>query len=88
MLKNIIEELNKNKSVIIKLKINPNSAKTEFREVLRDGTIKINVSAQPEKGKANKELIKYLAKILEIGKDNIKIISGETERHKLLKITI
>ncbi len=41
----------------------------------------------PEKGKANKELIAFLAKKLKIAKSSIKIISGELDRWKKLTIT-
>lgn len=41
----------------------------------------------PEKGKANKELIAFLAKKLKIAKSSIKIISGELDRWKKLAIT-
>ena len=41
----------------------------------------------PEKGKANKELITFLAKKLKIAKSSIQIISGELDRWKKLAIT-
>ena len=41
----------------------------------------------PEKGKANKELIAFLAKKLKIAKSSIQIISGELDRWKKLAIT-
>ena len=41
----------------------------------------------PEKCKANKELIAFLAKKLKIAKSSIQIISGELDRWKKLAIT-
>lgn len=41
----------------------------------------------PEKGKANKELIAFLAKKLKITKSSIQIISGELDRWKKIAIT-
>ena len=54
-----------------------------------DGTdyIKINVISPPEKGKANAELIKFLAKSLKIAKSDFTIISGELDRYKKILIT-
>lgn len=49
-------------------------------------TYKIRLKAVPEKGKANEELIKFLSKELALPKDKIEIISGKTERIKLIRI--
>jgi len=69
------------------VKVIPGSSKTEFRELLADGTYKIAVAAAPEKGKANLELIKFLAKELGVLKTRLVIINGAGERLKLIKIT-
>ena len=54
-----------------------------------DGTeyLKINIISVPEKGKANQELVNWLAKKLNIAKSDISIISGELDRLKKLLIT-
>ena len=49
--------------------------------------IKINVTAIPEKGKANKALLMFLAKLLSVAKTNFEIISGETDRYKKIEIS-
>ena len=41
----------------------------------------------PEKGKANKELIAFLANKLKIAKSSMQIISGELDRWKKIAIT-
>lgn len=69
------------------IKVIPGSAKTEFRQLLADDTYKIAIAAAPEKGKANTELIKFLAKELKVLKSRFIIISGAGERTKLVKIT-
>jgi len=69
------------------VKVIPGSPKTEFRELMTDGTYKIAVAAAPEKGKANLELIKFLAKELGVLKNRLIIINGAGERLKLIKIT-
>ena len=86
MIEKFIKKLNKNSEIYLRLKINPGSAKNEVKDVMEDETIKINIAAKPEKGKANKELIKFLSKQFEIDKNNIKIISGAGDRLKLIKI--
>jgi len=74
----------------LRIKVIPRSNKTEIAEIMKDQagekTIKIRIKAVPEKGKANKELIKFISKELKISKDDIKIISGKTDKLKLIKI--
>ena len=82
--------INLPKTDYLRIKVIPNSNKNEITEILEDEnkekTYKIRIKAAPEKGKANKELIKFLGKKLNINKKNILIISGKTERIKLLRI--
>ncbi len=78
--------LNNKKELYLRIKVNPGMSKTEMKDILEDETIKINIAAPPEKGKANQELLKYLSKEFEVNKNNIKIISGKAERIKLIKI--
>jgi uncharacterized protein (TIGR00251 family) len=74
------------KTKIIKLIVKPNSAKNFIEGVYLD-RIKIRIAGPPEKGKANRELIKFISEKLEIPKKNIKIISGEKSHLKVLEIT-
>ncbi|MDD2907084.1 MAG: DUF167 domain-containing protein [Candidatus Gracilibacteria bacterium] len=77
--------INENKG-FLKIKVLPNSPKTEFVGLMDDGTLKMKSKGIPENGKVNLEIIKFLSKELKISKDNIKIISGGTSRIKLIKI--
>lgn len=86
MFKKEIEKFREKGEVYLRIKVSPNSSQTIYRSRLEDDTIKIDLKAQPEKGKANKELIKYLKKIFEVNKENVKILSGLTDRLKLVKI--
>lgn len=74
------------KSEYTKIKVIPQQAKAEFRGLMDDGTIKIALKSAPEKGKANKELITFLADQLGIGKDQVIISSGITGRIKVIRI--
>jgi len=72
--------------VYLRVKARPNASKTCFKEIMADETVKIDLAAAPEKGKANQELIKFLAKQFDVANGNVKIISGAGERLKLVKI--
>jgi len=72
--------------IYLKIKVLPSASKTEFKEFLYDGMIRMNIAAAPEKGKANKELIRFLSKEFRVNKKNVRIISGAGARVKLVKI--
>lgn len=46
--------------------------------------LKVNVTAPPDGGKANQAIITLLAKSWRIPKSSIQILSGVTDRHKVL----
>jgi len=85
ILKKILKDFNNRDTLLLKIKSRPNSAQTKIVSKLDDETIKIDISAERDKGKANQELIRFLAKNLNIKKENIKIISGKTTQKKLIK---
>ncbi|MCX6794532.1 MAG: DUF167 domain-containing protein [Candidatus Falkowbacteria bacterium] len=87
MLEKYIKNLADNKEIYLRIKVLAGAGKTGFVEEMEDGTLKIAVAAVPERGKANLELIKYLAKAFGVAKGDIKIISGAGARLKLIKIS-
>jgi uncharacterized protein len=70
----------------LRVKVIPGAPRTEIKDTMADGTIKIAVAAAPEKGKANAALMKFLAEEFGVPKSNITIISGASDRVKLIKI--
>lgn len=72
----------------VTIKVTPASPKNEINSVMSDGTIKVRIHAAPEAGKANTELVKFLAEALETTEDNIEIISGHGTSRKQLSIFI
>lgn len=70
----------------LQLKVNPNSYRTRVTK-MADGTIKVNLTAPPKDGKANKQLIEVLADNIGIDKSRIKIIRGKTSQNKTVVIT-
>jgi len=82
-----IKEFEKNGKITLKIKVTPKMPKTEFKQQTEDGTLKLNITSAPEKGKGNKEIIEFLSKIFRVPKENITIISGETSQLKLINIT-
>ena len=52
-----------------------------------DGRLKVSITQAPEKGKANKAIIKFLAAELGISKSQLQIVQGDTSSHKLIAIS-
>lgn len=59
--------------------------KKDFIEV-NGNNITVGVKAAPEKGKANNEVIKKIAKHFGIAKSAVRIISGASSRKKIVEI--
>jgi uncharacterized protein len=72
-------------STRLSIKVQPNAGRNEV-VALNDGVWKIKIAAQPDKGKANKELIEFLSDTLGVRKDSITILKGETSHNKILAI--
>ena len=74
----------------ITVKLTPNAKKNEVigweEDLLGERTLKVQVTAVPEKGKANAALLKLLSKEWKIPKSAITIMRGDTSRTKVLKI--
>ena len=52
----------------------------------RDGVWQVRIAAPPVKGKANRELIRFLSNILGVSKSNLTIEKGITSQNKLVAI--
>ena len=72
--------------VVFTAKIVPGSSGPTRFCGLFDGMVKVKVSAAPEKGKANKCLLKFLAKQLDVKKNAVSIISGQTSPVKHVQV--
>lgn len=75
----------------LRVRLAPNSSCCQaggvFTNARGEEFLKISVVSVPEKGKANEELLKFLAKSFKIAKSAIEIVAGETDRCKKLRIT-
>ena len=69
------------KGFIISVKVVPKASKNEV-VAWENSEWRIRVAAVPEKGKANTELMRFLAKTLEVSRSQLKLVGGESSRHK------
>ncbi|MHC4110974.1 MAG: DUF167 domain-containing protein [Planctomycetota bacterium] len=71
--------------IVFTVKVVPGSSRTVLCGLL-DEMVKIKISAAPEKGKANKCLLDFLAKQLGMKKNAVSIISGKTSAIKSVQV--
>ena len=70
----------------LRIKVIPRAGITEVRGRMADNTIKIALNAPPSDGKANAELIKFLAGEFATRSPSVRILSGNSSRKKLIAI--
>lgn len=71
------------------VRVAPRARRTQFTGVMQKGEnsiFKIAVAAQPIEGRANAELISYLASVLDVPRSAIEVASGEHSRIKRVRV--
>jgi uncharacterized protein len=59
------------------------------QEIKRDGQrLKIRLVSRAQEGKANRELVDYLASIFPVRKSEVRIVSGERGRKKVIFLPV
>ena len=76
-------------SSLIAVHVLPKSSRNAVEGLVRDAAgkewLKVRLTATPEDGKANKALLKLLAKTWGCSPSSLLIVSGETSRHKYIR---
>jgi uncharacterized protein (TIGR00251 family) len=67
--------------------VHPRAKHDEITGV-RDGQLQIRTTAPPADGKANKAVVKMLAKHLEVAPSKLSLLRGETHRNKQFRIRL
>ena len=77
---------------IIAIRVTPRSARPGIGEWKHDpegrAYLEVRVAAAPADGAANDEVIKLLAKALDLPKSGLKIVSGHTARLKRIELPL
>ena len=75
----------KDGAIVFNVRVVPNSSKSQIIGEF-DNALKIKIAAPPVDGAANAELIKFLAKKLDLAKNAVEIIGGQNSKNKQVKI--
>lgn len=73
------------------IRVTPKASANRIKvETLADSSVpvRVYVTVAPEAGKANQAVLKLLAKEMGVPKSSLSIVRGETDRNKLIKLTI
>lgn len=76
----------KDGGVSFAVRVQPRASKSEVAGEL-DGALKVRLAAPPVDGEANEELIRFLARLFDTPRRQIAIISGQTSKNKLVRIS-
>ncbi len=73
------------------LKVSPGARKNEILGWENDypqvgRVLRLKIAAPPVEGKANKEIVLFLAKLLKVSKSSIELVHGTSGRIKLVEI--
>jgi uncharacterized protein (TIGR00251 family) len=70
----------------LSVRVIPNKPESKIVAIYEDTKIRIDIKSRPIDGKANQELIKYLAKLFGVNRNQVMIVRGINSRNKLIKI--
>lgn len=68
------------------VRVQPNASQSEMLG-FKDGVLHVRIAAPPIKGKANRELIKFLSDFFGVSKSNLIIKKGATGKRKVIYIS-
>ncbi|MBK8267462.1 MAG: YggU family protein [Planctomycetes bacterium] len=72
--------------VEIRVKVVPGASRSQLAGLLGD-SLKVQIAAPPEKGRANKALIDLIAEVLGQTVATVKVTQGMTSPRKIVKVT-
>lgn len=71
--------------VLLHIKARPNSTRTSFTGY-SDDVLSVDISAAPDKDKANDSLLRYLSSLFSVPRSSVRLIRGRASRHKTVEI--
>ncbi|MBI4823178.1 MAG: DUF167 domain-containing protein [Nitrospirae bacterium] len=74
------------KGIILSVKVEPKASKKGISGVMGE-ILKVKVTAAPEGGRANDQLIEILSEAFDVKKSSIRIIKGISSRNKLIEVS-
>ena len=73
---------------LIKIRVSPNAKRSGFEGLWNDTHLKLALRAPAVDGKANEAVIDFLSDFFHIKKSQLQIISGQTNRCKIIRLDV
>lgn len=67
------------------LTVTPGASKSEVSSI-QEGQLRVRVAAPAREGKANRELLTFLARALQLPPSHLSLLRGEGSRHKVVAV--
>ena len=74
-----------NEAIVLSLHVQPGAKRTEVAGT-HGGALKVRLAAPPVDGKANAELVRFLADAFGVPRRNVAILRGEASRDKVVRV--
>jgi uncharacterized protein (TIGR00251 family) len=84
----LLDRLSRDRTLALDLKVIPKSSRNEIVGLLENGSLKVKITAAPEKGKANAAICAFLAQEFGVSKKNVRITRGEASPVKHIVIDL
>ena len=68
--------------VLVRLRVSPGSKRTSLKGLYGEAAVKLSVAAPPVDGKANAEVGRFLAGLLDIPPSDVTVVNGTSSRDK------
>ena len=72
-------------ALVLSLHVQPGAKRTEIAGT-HDGALKLRLAAPPIEGKANAELVRWLAESFGVPRRNVELLRGEAARAKIVRV--
>ena len=72
--------------IVFQVRVVPRSSRSEMAGIQGD-TLKVRLKAPPVEGRANEECIRFLAGLLGVKKDRVRIVSGLKSKTKTIAVS-
>lgn len=73
-------------AVAFSVRVVPRASRNKIAGI-RDGIVRIQLTAPPVEGAANEALVSFLSSVLRMPKRDVEIISGHTAREKVVSVS-
>ena len=72
----------------IAVRVSPGGSRSQWMGRMADGRLKVRIGAPPEEGRANRELLRFVAESLGVGQRAVRLVSGAATRDKVLECDV